>query len=311
MHGSPHESRRTFLRRAASAGVAAAVAPPAVSVASPSSAPPIRKVAVLRVPGAFYRPSAMNAYDDGPKGKTGSVRLVRLVLADGTTGVGVEGYARIDEKTVKGLRQRVLGADPLAMYAWKDGRIQGVADANNGYRDRPDAGVRLLRETAPDALYWMEELLPETKERYRRLRRTLTEAGVRIRLAEGENAMWADGAALGKPEDLTPWFENHLIDVAQPDLRTVGWTNLLAMVNVAAEHGKAVVPTTGRASWASSWASTPPSSAGRSASWRTTASPGPGRSVSSPRRSDVGVASGFRTRHHGQGRGRPCPCHPC
>jgi hypothetical protein len=87
---------------------------------------------VLRVPGAFYRPIAMNAYDDAPKGKRRTIRLVRTVLEDGTVGLGVEGYDRIDDETVAGLKKRMIGTNPLDVYVWNGDRIQGVAP---GYQD--------------------------------------------------------------------------------------------------------------------------------------------------------------------------------
>lgn len=354
-------SRRTFLRLAVAAGAGTALAPAAGGrqTAVPP-APAIRKITILRVPGAFYRPIAMNAYGDGPAGKTGTVRLVRAVLEDGTVGLGVEGYDRIDEKTVAGLRERIIGTNPLELYAWDGDTIQGMApeyrafltstqyawlesalldligqlkerpvyalfgdgvrtavdaydgtlyfkdveidegpevigqlaarikedgyralkmkvgrpykwmegeaglqrdvaairaareavgsnftlmaDANNGYQDRFDAGLRLLRETELCDLYWMEELFPETRKGYRRLRRVLHEDGIRVRIADGESAMLSEDAAIQQPSDVSPWVRDALLDVVQPDLRTVGFTNTLAMADLAAQHGGMLVP---------------------------------------------------------------------
>jgi L-alanine-DL-glutamate epimerase-like enolase superfamily enzyme len=69
----------------------------------------------------------MNAYGDAPAGKTGTIRLVRAELADGTVGLGVEGYDRIDEQTIAGLKKHVIGTDPMSMYTWNGDRIQSVA----------------------------------------------------------------------------------------------------------------------------------------------------------------------------------------
>jgi L-alanine-DL-glutamate epimerase-like enolase superfamily enzyme len=360
MTSSPDLSRRTFLRTALAAGAGTALAPATAWGTSPPAAPTIECITVLRVPGSFYRPVAMNAYDDAPKGKAGTVRMVRLVLSDGTTGVGVEGYDRIDDATVQGLQERVLGTNPLAMYRWDGDRIQGVApdaqdlllgvryawlesalldaigrlkakpvyalfgdpvragvdaydgtlyfkdverdagpevvgevaariqadgyralkmkvgrpykwmegetgverdiaavqaaraavgpsfalmaDANNGYQDRFEAGLRFMRATKPDGLYWMEELMPESMDQNRRLREALRTAGVPARLAEGENAFWDDDATIQAAGDVAPWFEQGLIDVVQPDLRTVGFSNTLAMADHAARHGGTLVP---------------------------------------------------------------------
>ena len=69
----------------------------------------------------------MNAQDEKPKGKTGSIRLVRAVLADGTTGLAVEGYDRIDEETLAGLKDKMIGTNPLRTYVWSGDRIQRLA----------------------------------------------------------------------------------------------------------------------------------------------------------------------------------------
>ena len=59
--------------------------------------PVINKITMLKVYGEFHRPVAMNAYDPGPKGKSGFSRLVRVVLSDETTGITVKGYIPIKD----------------------------------------------------------------------------------------------------------------------------------------------------------------------------------------------------------------------
>jgi L-alanine-DL-glutamate epimerase-like enolase superfamily enzyme len=350
-------TRRTFLRQAGAATALGVLAP--TRTFARRAAPAIERITVLRVPGSFYRPIAMNAYDDAPKGKAGAIRLTRLVLADGTTGVGVEGYDRIDEETEAGLKERIIGADPSDMYEWDGGRIQGfapeyenffqdvryawletplldalgklrgepvhaffgpsvrrgvdaydgtlyfkdvetdqdagvigelasrikadgykaikmkvgralkwmkgepglerdieavaaareaigsnlnlMADANNGYEGHFDWALRLLEETQPQELYWMEEIMPEERERYRRLRKAMYERGVTTRLAEGENAMFGSGP-VQEVDDFQPWLKAGLFDVIQPDMRTVGFSNVLRQARQAARHNKTLVP---------------------------------------------------------------------
>lgn len=354
-------SRRTFLRTTLASTALAGLAPRSVWGAwSRPKASPIEKITVLRVPGAFYRPIAMNAYDDAPKGKTGTIRLVRTVLADGTVGLGVEGYDRIDDETVAGLKERMIGTDPLDVYTWEGDRIQSVApdyqdflldskfawfestlldlagrlkqrpvhalfgssvregvdaydgtlyfkdveretgpevigelaariqedgyralkmkvgrlqkwmdtkeglqrdieavraarnavgsnfnimaDANNGYEGKLQLGLRFLEAVNPHDVYWIEELLPESQQVYSQLRQSMFSEGMDIRTAEGENAMWADRAAIQQPSDVQTWVENNHFDVVQPDLRTVGFSNALRMADIASQFGASLVP---------------------------------------------------------------------
>ena len=361
MASSRQQSRRSFLRVAAAAGVGTALTPlTGWSRSSPPPAPPITEIRVLRVPGSFYRSIAMNAYDDAPKGKAGTVRLLHATLEDGTVGVGVEGYDRIDDETVAGLRDRMIGTNPLAAYSWNGDSIQSVAsdyqdfllstryawfesvlldlagqvmgkpvyalfgspvragidaydgtlyfkdveldtgpevigklaariqddgyqalkmkvgrpnkwmeprpglkrdieavararqavgsnfilmaDANNGYGGKLKLGLQFLKSVDSHDLYWIEELIPEQQHTYSQLRQTMFSENIDIQTAEGENAMWADGASIQKPKDVEMWVSNNHFDVVQPDLRTVGFANALRMADIANRHGAALVP---------------------------------------------------------------------
>ena len=354
-------SRRTFLRTTMASTALAGLAPrTAWGAWSRPAAPPIQKITILRVPGSFYRPIAMNAYGDAPAGKTGTIRLVRAVLADGTVGLGVEGYDRIDKQTVAGLKEHFIGTDPLSVYTWNGDRIQGVApeyqdllqdsqfawfesclldlagrlkkqpvhdlfgspvrdgvdaydgtlyfkdvekdvgpeiigdlaariqddgyralkmkvgrlqkwmdtkeglqrdieavlaarnavgsnfnlmaDANNGYEGQIRLGLRFLQAVNPHDLYWIEELVPENQQIYSQLRQTMFSEGMDIRTADGENAIWADGAAIQTPSGVQTWVENNHFDVVQPDLRSVGFNNTLRMADIASQFGAALVP---------------------------------------------------------------------
>lgn len=79
---------------------------------------------MLRVPGEFARPVAMNAYDKKPVGKNGSIRLVRIVTSDGSFGLGVEGYVPIDEHSFRFLKD-MIGVDPEEVFLWENDRIVG------------------------------------------------------------------------------------------------------------------------------------------------------------------------------------------
>ncbi len=366
-------NRRRFLRSAAAGGAALAapgiVRSPTTS-AQPSSAAPailrsrtvqpvIDRITVLRVPGSFYRPIAMNAYDRAPKGKDGAIDLVRIELSDGTVGLGERGYVRFDDEAAAGLR-RLVGEQPEDLYRWEGERIVGfapeyralfedmryawietplldavgqlrgrpvyalfgdpvrdgvdcydgtlyftdvmldrdasaiaevaarikedgyraikmkvgrpykwiegeaglerdieafiaareavgenfnlMADANNGYQGRFDWAVRFLEACDPYDMYWIEEIFPESMDDYRRLRQIMADRGITIRIADGENAVWGRRAIIEGIDGFDPWLEGRLLDVIQPDMRTVGFSNTIRQADAAARNGASLVP---------------------------------------------------------------------
>lgn len=354
-------SRRTFLRTALASATLAGVAPTeAWGAWTGQEAPVIEKITVLRVPGAFYRPIAMNANDESPKGKTGSIRLVRAVLEDGTVGLAVEGYDRIDQETIDGLKEKMVGTNPLRAYTWSGDRIQGLApeyeeflldpkyawfesalldlagrikeepvyalfgspvregvdaydgtlyfkdveletgpgvigdlaariqddgyqalkmkvgrlnkwmstekgvrrdieavaaardavganfnimaDANSGYEGQLRLGLRFLQAVDPYDVYWIEELVPEVQHTYSSLRQTMFSEGLNIRTADGENALWAEEAAIQTAEDVERWVRPNHFDFVQPDLRTVGFSNAIRMADIASQYNAGLVP---------------------------------------------------------------------
>jgi len=346
-------SRRTFLRTTAGSVTLAALNPvDTFGRETPRPGPTIDRVTVLEVPGSFNRPVAMNAYDDAPKGKSGTIRVITLTLSDGTTGLGVEGYSDIDSETVAGVKETMIGTNPLDVYQWNGERIRGLApkyqafienpryacfetplldavgklkgkpvhalfgpsvrervdaydgtlyfkdveletdadvigelaarikadgykaikmkvgrpfkwvegkagverdveavaaareavgsnfnlmaDANNGYQDHFDWAVRFLEATAPYELYWMEEIFPEQEERYERLLQEMLERNISVPVAEGESVR--------RVSKFRPYLEAGLFDVIQPDMRTAGFSNVLRGADLAATHGKMLVP---------------------------------------------------------------------
>lgn len=99
--------------------------------------------------------------------------------------------------TKKGL-QRALEAVLAARNA-VGSNFNIMADANDGYEGRLQLGLRFLQVVAPHDLYWIEELIPEDQQMYRRLRQTMFGEGMDVRTAEGENTLWADKAASQQP----------------------------------------------------------------------------------------------------------------
>ncbi|MCP5111246.1 MAG: hypothetical protein GY953_10460 [bacterium] len=76
--------------------------------------------------GRFHKFVTMNSYDKAPKGHTYAGTLIRVRTSTGVEGVGTMGYARPDAEYLSSVR-KLVGADPLGLYEWRDGRITGRA----------------------------------------------------------------------------------------------------------------------------------------------------------------------------------------
>jgi D-galactarolactone cycloisomerase len=110
-----------------------------------------------------------------------------------------------------------------------------LVDANNGYRDNFEGAWKLVQETAPANLYWLEELFPETVPAYRELRARMGKAGIRSLIAEGES--------VSNPRDFDPYLTpEKLFDVVQMDIRTGGLVDNAALARFAAQHKAVSVP---------------------------------------------------------------------
>lgn len=82
----------------------------------------IRSITLAPVECRFHRFVAMNSYDAAPKGHTYTNTLVRITTGEGVEGVGVMEYRTPDDAFLKAART-LIGADPLALYEMKSGRI--------------------------------------------------------------------------------------------------------------------------------------------------------------------------------------------
>lgn len=89
-----------------------------------SKASAIRSITLAPVECRFHRFVAMNSYDAAPKGHTYTNTLVRIATGEGAEGVGVMEYRTPDGAFLKAART-LVGADPLALYEMKGGRIAG------------------------------------------------------------------------------------------------------------------------------------------------------------------------------------------
>ncbi len=98
-----------------------------------------------------------------------------------------------------------------------------MADANNGYRDKFDWSVKLLRSCAPYKMYFMEELFPDDTNAYIRLREILMEDNLYVPIAEGENIRGMD--------KFDAYLEDGIYSYIQPDIATCGFSNILRAAN--------------------------------------------------------------------------------
>lgn len=108
-------TRRTFLTTVA----AAASAP-----RSRSASAKITEISVATIQGNFHKFVAMNSQDDEPKRTSYTNTLVRIATDAGVEGVGVMSYTAPDATYVSDIRA-LVGADPEAVYEFRDGRIAG------------------------------------------------------------------------------------------------------------------------------------------------------------------------------------------
>lgn len=94
--------------------------------------PVIKSFSVFKATGNFHRFVGMNSYDTAPKGINGTKMIVKVVLADGTIGIGPVGYRQADEAALAKIKQ-LIGKDPFTFYHWQDGKITGVVETMQPY----------------------------------------------------------------------------------------------------------------------------------------------------------------------------------
>lgn len=103
-----------------------------------------------------------------------------------------------------------------------------MTDANNGYRGKLDWALRFLKACAPYNMYFMEELIPDDTEAYRKLIAALHAESLHIPIADGEN-VW-DNKMM---ETFTSYCESGVYSYIQPDIPTCGFTNILRIARMA------------------------------------------------------------------------------
>ena len=102
-----------------------------------------------------------------------------------------------------------------------------MADANNGYKDQFGWALKLLKATIPYDMFFMEELFPDDAVMYKKLQAELMNAGLYVKIAEGENI-----------RDM-PVFDQYMRDIVysyiQPDMATCGMSYILHTARKAAK----------------------------------------------------------------------------
>ncbi len=152
------------------------------------------------------------------------------------------GYRGIKLKIGRGSkwmqRDQGLHRDIEVIQAVRDAIGMGpklLVDANNGYRNDYAGAWQLLESTKEQRLDWLEEVFPEDREQYRRLRGAMQRAGIRTPIADGENMRSA--------ADFQPYLRpERLFDVMQLDIRTGGILDCREMSMMGEPHGAAAVP---------------------------------------------------------------------
>jgi L-alanine-DL-glutamate epimerase-like enolase superfamily enzyme len=110
-----------------------------------------------------------------------------------------------------------------------------MADANNGYADQMDWSIRLLKESAPSKLYFIEELFPDNAANYRTLRDALMKDDVFVPVAEGES--------INDMSLFDPYLTAGIYSFLQPDMHTCGYSNILAFARKLEAHPRiGVIP---------------------------------------------------------------------
>ena len=121
-------SRRNFVKNATALpllGLADLSQVHAQTTTKCDKGPVIKSITILNTSGNFNRFISMNSYDNAPKGIRGTTGIIRMVMSDGTTGIGTMGYTRPDEAAFAQVKQ-LIGKDPLTFYNWKNETITGV-----------------------------------------------------------------------------------------------------------------------------------------------------------------------------------------
>lgn len=153
------------------------------------------------------------------KGYTG----VKLKVGRGAYWMEREAGLRRDIEVVKAVR-KLCGP-----------KVKVLVDANNAHANDFERAWRFINETAPENVFWHEEMFPEDVQLYTELRSRMAKAGIRSWIADGESVR--DSPAF------EPYLKPvRLVDVLQMDIRGGGFIDNAKMGRMAEEAGGTAVP---------------------------------------------------------------------
>ena len=153
------------------------------------------------------------------------------VMASEAAKLVQRGYRAIKVKVGQGVREDIPRIEAIRAEVGSD--IELMLDANAGYD--PTSAIQVGREAEKLGIYWIEEpVLADDLPGYARVRKGLKD----IRIAAGEGEFTSAG--------FRPFFEQGLLDVAQPDIaRAGGFTGCRRIAALANAYNIAVAPHTG------------------------------------------------------------------
>lgn len=161
--------------------------------------------------------------DEAREAVAGGYRGIKMKIGRGSKWMRREDGLRRDIEVIRAVRGAIGPETKL------------LVDANNGYRDDYEGAWKLLEETREQRLDWLEEVFPEDRELYRRLRAQMRRAGIGTPIADGENMR----SAAEFRDYIVP---ERLFDVMQLDIRTGGILDCREMSAMGEPHGAAAVP---------------------------------------------------------------------
>ncbi len=172
----------------------------------------------------WYRDRGVQAVvDEAREAVASGYRGIKLKIGRGSKWMQRDDGLRRDIEVIRAVRS-AIGPKPKLLV-----------DANNGYRNDYDGAWALLEATKEQRLDWLEEVFPEDRSLYRRLRSQMQGAGIGTRIADGENMRSA--------ADFREYIEpERLVDVLQLDIRTGGILDCRKMAAIGAPSGAAAVP---------------------------------------------------------------------
>ena len=161
--------------------------------------------------------------DEASEAIRSGYRGVKLKIGRGYKWMGRQEGLQRDIEVIRAVRS-AIGMGPKLLV-----------DANNGYIDDFEGAWQFLESTKEQRLDWLEEVFPEDRDLYRRLRSRMAQAGIGTPIADGENMRSA--------AEFAPYIQpERLFDVMQLDIRTGGILDCREMAVMGEPHGATAVP---------------------------------------------------------------------